>query len=170
MKIITVQNKKDEKFLRSKTAPFIFSNFSSKELAAILKNMRKLMKDHNGAGLAANQVGINASFFIAELFTKNNSAPKFFAVFNPQIEKSSEEKKLDIEGCLSIPETSGIVERRKKIIVSGFDKNGKKIKIKASNILARIFQHEIDHLNGILFTDKAKSIRHADSSSLPPSA
>jgi len=170
MKIITVQNKKDEKFLRSKTAPFNFSNFSKKELADIVKNMRKLMKEHNGAGLAANQVGINASFFIAELFTKNNSAPKFFAVFNPRIEKASEEKELDIEGCLSIPGISGIVERHKKITISGFDKNSKKIKIKASNILARIFQHEIDHLNGILFTDKAKNIRHADSSSLPPSA
>ncbi len=83
---------------------------------------------------------------------------KFFAIFNPQIVKFSEEKILMEEGCLSVPGIWGGVERPEKITLVGFDKNGKKLKIKAWGLLARIFQHEIDHLNGILFIDKAKQV------------
>ena len=63
------------------------------------------------------------------------------------------------EGCLSVPEIFGAVERPEKITLEGFDTGGKKIKIKAWGLLARIFQHETDHLNGILFIDKAKNLR-----------
>ncbi len=83
---------------------------------------------------------------------------KFYVIFNPEIIKFSEEKIIMEEGCLSAPGIYGQVERSSEIILQGYDKNGRKIKIRASGLLARIFQHETDHLNGILFIDKAIDI------------
>ena len=114
--------------------------------------MRAIMKKAQGVGLSANQVGLDSNFFIAEV------NGKFYSIFNPKLEKISEETEIMDEGCLSIPETFGDVERPSKATLSGFDINGKKIKIKAWGLLARVFQHEVDHLNGKLFIDKAKNI------------
>lgn len=156
MEIFKVDNKKQEKFLRTKTKPFSFSRYSKKELRELIKNMRKTMKEADGIGLSANQVGISESFFIAEVDSK------FYAVFNPKIEKVSEATSEMEEGCLSIPHTFGSVTRPEKIIISGLNINGKKVKIKAWGLLAKVFQHEIDHLNGKLFTDKAVEIHYSN--------
>jgi transcriptional antiterminator NusG len=96
-----------------------------KHLREIIKQMRRLMKKVKGVGLSANQVGLDQKFFIAEV--KN----KFYTVFNPQITKLSDEKELLEEGCLSVPEIFGKVNRCQKIVLEGQDINGKKIKIKA---------------------------------------
>lgn len=152
MKILTTANKTEEKFLRKKTADFDFKKFTKKELREIVKAMRQIMKLAEGVGLSANQVGINGNFFVAEFENK------FYAVFNPKIIKVSEEKDLQEEGCLSVPEHFGLVERAQKIWLEGFDVSGKKIKIKAWGFLAKIFQHEVDHLNGALFVDKCKEL------------
>jgi peptide deformylase len=151
MEILTVENKKNEKFLRRATAEFDFSKHHQKEIRALMATMRKIMKAANGIGLSANQIGLNIKFFTAQVENK------FYAVFNPEIEKKSEEVVKMEEGCLSVPNVYGIVERPEKITLRGYDASGKKIKIKAWGLLARVFQHEVDHLNGILFIDKDKS-------------
>jgi len=176
LKIITIENKRDAKFLRQKTANFDFKThstssglkYSRKEIAELIKQMREAMRQAQGVGLSANQVGLDLRFFVAQIpqtqmnTDKNTDehgySGKFYTIFNPEIIKFSKEKDVIEEGCLSVPEVSGLVQRPEKITLIGQDKNGKKIKIKAWGILARIFQHEIDHLNGILFIDRTKKV------------
>ena len=158
IKIFTIQNKKEEKFLREKTSDFDFKKFSKKEIRELMEKMRQAMLKAKGIGLSANQIGLDFKFFVAGLPDKNG-AVKFFYIFNPKIEKTSKEKIIIEEGCLSVPDIFGEVERPKKVIISGQDKTGRKIKIEASGLLARIFQHELDHLSGVLFIDKAKNLR-----------
>src|SRR3989344_3307919 len=160
MDIFTVNNKKEKKFLEQKTLAFDFAKFSKGDSAELIKKMRALMVTADGIGLAANQVGLNLRVFVAQIQKKDRrgnqrtlsgAEEKFYAIFNQKIIKFGAEKTIEEEGCLSVPETFGMVERVEKIKLVGFDKNGKKIKIKAWGLLARVFQHEVDHLNGILF-------------------
>lgn len=160
-KIVTIENKKGEKFLRHKTEDFDFKKFSKKEVNNLLSEMKREMRKANGVGLSANQIGLNFKVLVAEVPAAQNKL-KFYAVFNPKIEKFGTEKISLEEGCLSVPLTYGDVERPEKIMLTGQDKNGKPIKIKAWGLLARVFQHEVDHLNGMLFVDKAKSIQKID--------
>lgn len=157
MEILTINNKKDEKFLRHKTANFDFKTHDKKEISELIKQMRETMQLAQGVGLSANQLGFDLRVFVVEMI-EEGEARKFYAVFNPEIIKFSQEKFIMEEGCLSVPGVVGLVERPEKITLVGQDKNGKKIKIKAWGLLARVFQHEADHLNGILFIDKAKGI------------
>ena len=148
----TMDNKKEAKILRKKMADFDFAKFSKKEIQQLLAKMRETMKKANGIGLSANQIGLDFNLFVAQ------AEGKFYAIFNPKITKFSNEKSVLEEGCLSVPEVFGPVSRPAKIVLEGLDKNGKPLKIKAWGLLARIFQHEVDHLNGIVFTDKAKEL------------
>jgi peptide deformylase len=156
-KIVTIENKKDENFLRQKTVPFDFSKFSKKEIQELVRRMREAMRRANGIGLSANQINLPYRVFVAEL-PDGKGKMKFYAVFNPVLEKMSEEKQILEEGCLSVPAVYGEVERHSKVTLVGFDQNGKKLKIKAWGLLARVFQHEVDHLDGKLFIDKAKNL------------
>jgi len=157
MDILIINNKKEEKFLRQRTPTFDFSKFSKKEIFGLIKLLREKMKEADGIGLSANQLGLSHRVFVAMLPSKDGRM-KFYSVFNPEIEKISKGKELLTEGCLSVPDILGDVERPEKATIVGFDKNGRKIKIKSWGLLARVFQHEIDHLNGVLFIDKAKKI------------
>jgi len=157
MEILTVNNKKEEKILRRKTPDFDFAGHEKKEVREMVVKMRTAAKKENGIGLSANQLGFDWRFFIAEI-PSDKGKPKFYAIFNPSIVKVSKEKTELEEGCLSVPGIWGIVERPERITLLGLDKNGKKIKIKAWGLPARVFQHEIDHLNGILFIDKASQL------------
>ena len=168
-KIVTVENKKDEKFLRKKTEEFDFKKFSRPEIRELIVKMKKAMRQARGIGLSANQIGLNMRVFIVKIQkidrrgnTRSLSASeqKFYAVFNPEITKYSKETALMEEGCLSVPGVYGAVERPEKVMLTGFDKNGKRIRIKAWGLLAKVFQHEIDHLNGKLFIDRAKELYH----------
>ncbi|MEK7624639.1 MAG: peptide deformylase [Patescibacteria group bacterium] len=157
MRIFTVNDKKEEKFLRRKTLNFDFSKFKKDEIRETIKSMRLAIKKDKGIGLSANQIGLSWRFFIAEI-PGDKGKLKFYAIFNPVIVKVSKEKTTLEEGCLSVPEVWGLVERPEQIMLIGFDKNNKKIKIKAWGLPARVFQHEIDHLNGVLFIDRAKEL------------
>lgn len=150
MKILTTRNKTEEKFLRKKTKPFDFKSYPKKEIGSLIRQMRQIMKKADGIGLAANQVGLDFKMFVAEV------DGKFYAIFNPEIAKTSKESDMLEEGCLSVPGDFDEVIRPAKVTLTGQDKNGKKIKIKAWGLLARVFQHEVDHLNGGLFIDKIK--------------
>jgi peptide deformylase len=155
--IWTINNKEQEKFLRRKASEFDFTKHEKKEIREIIKNMRLEMAKALGIGLSANQLGMDMKLFIAKADGKQ------YSIFNPVITKFSKETAIMEEGCLSVPEIYGEVERPEKITLEGFDAIGKKIKIKAWGLLARIFQHETDHLNGILFIDKAKNLRKYES-------
>ena len=157
MKIVTINNKKDEKFLRQKTVPFNFYTYTKNEIEELVKNMRKTMIEANGIGLAANQIGLDFRVFVARV-PETNGKMKFYAIFNPKLKRASGETKKLSEGCLSVPEIYGEVERSLKVVLTGYNKHGKPLKIKAWGLLAHIFQHETDHLNGTLFIDKAKKL------------
>ncbi len=125
-------------------------NGSAKEL---ISAMREDMKKNNGIGLAANQIGSHLSIFVidAEL-AETNGVPDAF--INPDITEYSKETDEMEEGCLSIPEYYAPIKRSKKIKIKAWDENGGKIKFKARGFLARVLQHETDHLNGIVIKDK----------------
>lgn len=159
--IVTVAAKKDEKFLRKKTVPFDFKKFTKKEINDIVVRMRRIMHAANGIGLSANQIGLSFAVFVAEI-PDAKGGTKFYAVFNPKIEKMDKGIIGFEEGCLSIPGKWGEVERAEQIILTGFNKMGKPVKVKAWGLLARVFQHEVDHLNGRLFIDRAKKIFTAE--------
>ena len=135
-----------------------------KNLKTLIDDMVETMRDAPGVGLAAPQIGLSDRLIVVEYYEhdedeENEDAPKkVWAVLNPEIIKASEEKVLGVEGCLSIPGLLGEVERHAAIQVKGLNKHGKPIKIKAEGWLARIFQHEIDHLNGVLFPDRATRV------------
>ena len=151
--IWTIDEKKESKILRKNLADYDFNKFSKKETNDLIRRMREAMKKANGVGLSANQIGLDLNVFVAQVENK------FYAIFNPLIVARSEKKSIVEEGCLSIPEIFGNVSRSEKIILEGCDKNDKKIKIKAWGLLARVFQHEYDHLNGKIFTDRTKDLR-----------
>ncbi len=166
MKILAVSDKKEAKFLRQKTALIDFIHSKKSELRQLIREMRQAMKKADGVGLSANQVGKSLRLFVAEVPAgAKGKENKFYTIINPEIVKASEETTNLEEGCLSVPETFGLVERPEKITITGLDMNGRKIKIKAWGLLARVFQHEVDHLNGILFIDKAKDIKTVPSKS-----
>ena len=149
MKILTIKNKKDEGFLRTPVPPTDLSSMTKADIRAIITDMRRTLSETaDGVGLSANQVGLSVRLFIVRYDNK------FYAVFDPVITKRSDEEELESEGCLSVPGIQLPVSRSKRITLSGRNQAGKKITLSASGILARIFQHETDHLDGILFTDR----------------
>ncbi len=162
MEILTIESKEKEKFLRTKTKDFDFLKYSKKEIKELIAEMKATMRLADGIGLAGNQIGLNSRVFVAEIPGNQKSRGKFYAVFNPKIIKSEGEETDFEEGCLSVPKTFGKVKRPTNVTLEGMDANGKKIKIKAWGLLARIFQHEMDHLNGGLFIDKAKEVHKVE--------
>ena len=128
------------------------------DLQTLIDDMIETLRDAPGVGLAAPQLGISDRLIVVEYPEDDeleDSPRKLFVVVNPEIKEISEETELGIEGCLSIPGLHGEVERALAVTVKGLTRRGQPVKIKASNWLARIFQHEIDHLNGVVFTDLA---------------
>ena len=121
--------------------------FVNKKIRQLLDDMAETMYKTDGVGLAAPQVNVSKRIIVLD------DGNRLIEVINPEIVKK-EGSQVGLEGCLSVPELFGDVERYDKIEVHGINRNNKKIKIKAEGFLARIFQHEIDHLNGILFVEK----------------
>lgn len=131
-----------------------------KDLQTLIDDMIETLRAAPGVGLAAPQVGVSERLIVVEYGgeEEENAPKKLFVVINPEIVEASEEKVLGIEACLSVPQMAGEVDRHQKIVVKGHNRHGKAIKIKTNGWLARIFQHEIDHLEGVLFTDRATRI------------
>lgn len=123
------------------------NNALLKTLSEMVK-LTKTFRDPEGVGLASTQVGLQESFFVA----KNKD--HFIKVINPKFLSSSKKTKLYFEGCLSVPGMWGEVKRSVSIKTSFLDENGKHYTKTITGVLAWIFQHEIDHLNGILFSEK----------------
>lgn len=131
-----------------------------KDLQTLVDDMVETMRQAPGVGLAAPQVGIANRLIVVEYGEEEDEdAPKkLYIVANPEIVQASEEMEVGPEACLSVPGLVGDVDRHLKILVKGYNRRGQPVKIKAEGWLARIFQHEIDHLDGILFTDRASRV------------
>ncbi|HUV16831.1 MAG TPA: peptide deformylase [Pelolinea sp.] len=131
------------------------------EFQQLVEDMIETMRAEPGVGLAAPQVSQSLRVIVVEYpedDTVENAKAKLFVLANPEFTFHSEETVKGIEGCLSVPNLLGEVDRSREIVVEGQDKRGKNIKIKASGWLARIIQHEVDHLNGVLFVDRAETL------------
>lgn len=126
-------------------------------LERLAEDMMRIMRENEGAGLAANQIGCLKRIFVAAYEDEE------FAIVNPVIEERSETSEKDVEGCLSIPGIPVEIERPGAVTVSGKDPSGAPVRVKAEGRLARIFQHEIDHLDGVLILDRTdrESRKHA---------
>jgi peptide deformylase len=124
------------------------------ETVELIKNMFQTMRNANGIGLAANQVGANKSIIVCDLsVVEEYKKLKPMVFINPEIVYISDEKIVMEEGCLSIPDIRCEIERPKEIMLKYKDTEMKENEIEASGLLARVIQHEFDHLNGVLFTD-----------------
>jgi peptide deformylase len=135
------------------------------ELQTLVDDMVETMRAEPGVGLAANQVGVSLRLLVVEYpedDSKEDAPPKLFVVANPEFSRVSDEMVLGTEGCLSIPGYWGNVERHEAVVVKGLNRRGQPVTIKAKGWLARIFQHELDHLSGVLFVDRAEKVWKAE--------
>jgi peptide deformylase len=136
------------------------------EIRNLIREMRQKMKQWHGVGLAAPQIGVDKRIFVAEIGYTPETEGKFCVLINPEIISRSAKTNEMEEGCLSIPGKAGTISRHERITIQGLDEMGKKKKIKASGFWARVFQHEVDHLEGKLFIDRATNLRDVDSPAL----
>ena len=133
------------------------------ELQTLIDDMVETMRVAPGVGLAAPQVDASVRVIVVEYGEEDEEEtavipPKLYTVVNPEITRFSTESEVGSEGCLSIPGFAGDVERPLGITIKGLNRRGQPIRIKAEGWLARIFQHEIDHLDGVLFVDRAERV------------
>jgi peptide deformylase len=137
------------------------------KLQTLIDDMVETMRQAPGVGLAAPQVGELQRIIVVEYFENEEDeelenaaeAPKkLYTIVNPEITRKSAEVETGTEGCLSVPGYNGEVERHLAITVKGLNRYGQPVTLKLKDWTARIFQHEIDHLNGVLFTDLATRI------------
>lgn len=155
-RILTIEDKKDEKILRKVSKDVSKDEILNNEFQLLLDDLIltahkvKTEEGYSAAGLASIQVGTEKRVFC---ILKEESG-EFEIMINPEIKLLKDEKVIDIEGCLSVPNKEGRVSRYKKIKVKYLDRNGKIKKGVFRNQEAREIQHEYDHLEGILFTDK----------------
>ncbi|MCO7224021.1 peptide deformylase [Pleionea sp. CnH1-48] len=138
-------------------------NFNSPELSELIEDMRDTMAANNGAGLAAPQIGISLQVVMFGIdhnprYPEAEPVP-FTILINPQIEILDNTLEEGWEGCLSIPKMRGLVPRAQKIRYSGFDHQGQPIERMAENFHARVVQHEVDHLWGLLYPSRMTDIR-----------
>ena len=138
--------------LAKKTETISAEDIKAGKYAQMVLDMKKAMVENMGVGLAANQIGQDLSIFVIDAkVAGENKVPE--AYFNPEITEYSPDLEELEEGCLSIPGFYHEIARSKKIMFKALDESGKKIKFKAKGFLARILQHETDHLNGIVIKD-----------------
>ncbi len=165
---------KSSPILRKQALPVPIKDISTKKIQNVLKRMKTALKrEDDGVAIAAPQIGESLRIFIvsgrAQNLIKKNDTGESKEIFpdmvfiNPEISKLSKTKIMMEEGCLSVRWLYGLVERSEKATIIAFDEKGKKFQMGASGLLAQIFQHENDHLNGILFIDKAINVEN-----LPP--
>lgn len=167
MSTLEIQKGENNPILRKKSEEV--ADIKSPEIQGMILDMKETLQKVQGLGLAATQVGNPLRIFAID--KKAIESQKKSSIFgkitrrkipevciNPRVLKLSKEKELMEEGCLSLPGIWGTVERHTGVEIEALDEKGKKFKIKASGLLAQVFQHEIDHLEGILFIDKAVKI------------
>ncbi len=137
-------------------------NEFDQDLQTLIDDMVETLRKAPGVGLAAPQIGVSERVVVIEYSSDDsedeNAPKKLFTLVNPEIIKMSDDTENGVEACLSIPGLVGEVDRSYQIMVKAQNRRGQAVKIKARGWLARIFQHEIDHLDGILYTDRATKV------------
>jgi peptide deformylase len=156
---------RDNPILRKIASPVPSEMFGSKKLKAIIENMNNaLLEQTDGVAIAAPQIAESLRVFTVSprifKILRKDDVPLTYV--NPIITKISKDKKAMEEGCLSVRWLYGNVRRASRVTIEAYDENGNKFTRGASGLLAQIFQHETDHLNGVLFIDKAKDIRELE--------
>lgn len=141
--------------LRKKSEEVSADRVSTPEMKLLIEELKETMSKENGVGIAAPQIGVHDRVIIAE----TDGTPT--AYINPQITERSFRMVDSEEGCLSVPGCWGIVKRHRSVTVKATIETGEDVVLKAQGLLSIIFQHEIDHLDGILFIDRAEKIKKA---------
>ncbi len=126
------------------------------ELRRLIGDMFETMYRAEGVGLAAPQVGISRRVIVVDV---HDDEVKPFALVNPRLVESSKETEKGEEGCLSIPGLAAAVERAAHVVVEGLDRDGNPLRVEGGGLLARCLQHEIDHLDGVLFIDRVGPLK-----------
>jgi peptide deformylase len=159
--------------LRAKAKAVPPSEITGATIQALIDNMIETMLEYHGVGLAAPQVHEGVRLFVAQIIddddekeggeegaeTVSSPASSVVAVINPEIVPTGRQTEEDWEGCLSIPDMRGRVSRHKEIKVRAYNREGQRIEIAATGYMARVMQHETDHLDGVLFLDRMKSLQ-----------
>ena len=169
--IVQKDDPKNGEVLRQVAKPVVLSTIKSAEFLKILDRMKKALNiEKDGVAIAAPQIGESIRvFMISPILFENmtptelaqiNSAKTIF--INPEITKISKDQKRMDEGCLSVRPWYGKIKRATRATVKAFDEDGTEFEMEGSGLLAQVFQHEIDHLNGILFIDNAKNLKEID--------
>lgn len=138
--------------LREKAKPVREINDS---VLRLLDNLRDTLYEYDGVGLAAPQIGISKRVIVVD------NGEEYYELINPEIIESEGHEKA-LEGCLSIPHLTGKVKRATRVVVKGLNRQGEELRIEANGLSARAFQHEIDHLEGILFVDRAEWVKRKE--------
>lgn len=157
----TIQTGKTNDILRMKSDPVTSTEF--RKYIRFAEDMVRYVKnpDNGGVGLAAPQVGVNKRIIAVSLMRDGDDENyRTIAMINPEITEHTEEMESDNEGCLSIPGEHGDVDRWKRIKVTYIDNSLRPQSMLLSGLAARIVQHEVDHLDGVLFTDRVKKIEN----------
>lgn len=155
----------DSSVLREVAQPVKPEEITSAKISTILEKMQKaLHAEEDGVAIAAPQIGESLRIFVVNgtvlnLGQEKKESSDDLVFINPEIIRVSRKKRDLEEGCLSLRYLYGQVARHEKITITSFDETGRRVTSGASGLLAQIFQHEIDHLNGILFIDKAENVR-----------
>lgn len=139
--------------LRRKAAPV---EAISEDIRVLIADMFDTMYAEDGVGLAAPQVGVGQRVIVVD---PRDESIEPFALLNPEIAAASDETERGEEGCLSVPGLKEIVERAARVTVTGLARDGEPVTIDADGLLARILQHEVDHIDGILFLDRVSPLK-----------
>ncbi len=129
------------------------------EVRVLVKDMFETMYHAGGIGLAAPQVGVSRRVLVVDVGQADEDDSEAVALVNPRVVESSRKKDRAPEGCLSIPGMEEVVERPSTVTVEGLDPSGEPVTMEVSGLLSRALQHEIDHLDGILFIDRVSPLK-----------
>src|SRR5690349_6327508 len=153
--------------LRAKARSIHPSEIRTPKIQQLIDDMFETMREYQGVGLAAPQVHQSVRLFVAGFPPRprgeedddedEDAQVPLMAIINPQITPVGDQRVEDWEGCLSIPDIRGRVPRAREIDVTGFDRKGKPLSMRARGFTARVIQHETDHLDGVLFFDRMRS-------------
>ena len=144
--------------LRQRARPVEKQELKTPAMQQLIDDMIETMREYSGIGLAAPQVHQSVRIFVAHLDTEGRGDDPPTAVINPVIAVIGSDIVEGWEGCLSIPEIRGMVPRAAHIVVTALDRHGKRLEINAQDFPARVIQHETDHLDGVLFLDRMRSL------------
>lgn len=150
--------------IRHEAAPVSAEELHSREIQRLIDDMIETMRDANGVGIAAPQVHVSKQIIVIEVSPENPRYPNQSAVpltvlLNPAITDHAETTEEGWEGCLSVPDLRGFVPRWTRVKVAGLGREGQAVQLDAEGFFARVIQHEVDHLHGLVFLDRLPDLK-----------